>query len=138
MFNAYLMPNALFNLSYVVDLVSKSDMKIYLKITKVFQSILTSISIEITSIFKYILSEYVLLLIKKQKLPSSLNIPQKVSEARSINLEGKYAVVTNFPYLEINDINEHSYVNIDEIVIHYLYSSGQYLEVPDISFYEKG
>ena len=66
-----------------------------------------------------------------------LNIPQNVNEARTIYLGRKHAVLTNLPYREINDIGDHSNVDIDEIVKHYLYSGGQYLEVPDISFYEK-
>ena len=66
------------------------------------------------------------------------NIPQNVNEARSIYLEGKHDVLTNLPYPEINFISEHFYVDIDEIVKHCLYSGGQYLEVPDISFCEKG
>ena len=55
---AYLMTNAHFKSPNVVDLVSKSDVKIHLKITKVLQSMPKSVSTEIISIFKYILSEY--------------------------------------------------------------------------------
>ena len=134
---AYLMSNAHFKLPNVVDLVRKSNVKIHLKITKVLHSTPTSVSIEITSIFKFILDEYSTTS-KERKSPWMLNIPQNMNEARSIYLEGKHAVLTNLPYPEINDLNEHSYINIDEIIKHYLYSGGTYLEVPDISFYEKG
>ena len=133
---AYQMTNTHFKFPNVVDLVSKSDAKIHLKITKVLQSIPTSVLIEITSIFKYVLSEYSFSS-KKYESPWMFNIPQNVNEARSIYLEGKHDVLTNLPYPEINDINDHSYDDIDEIVKHYWYSGGQYLEVPDISFYEK-
>ena len=96
----------------------------------------TSVSIEITSIIKNILSEYSSSS-KKYESPWILNFPQSVNEARSNYLERKHDVLTNLPYPEINDINDHSYDDIDEIVKHYWYSGGQYLEVPDISFYEK-
>ena len=66
-----------------------------------------------------------------------LYIPQNTNESKSIYLEGKHVVLTNLPYPEINDVNENSYVNIDEIIKHYLYSGGQYLDVSDISYYER-
>ena len=94
------MTNAHFKLPNVVNLVSKSDLKIHLKIPKNLQSMTTSVSIEIKSIFKYILSEYSSSS-KKYETPWMLNIPQNVNEARSIYLEGKYAVLTNLPYQEI-------------------------------------
>ena len=118
------MSNAHFKLPNVVDLVTKSDVKKHLKITKVLQSIPTSIAIEITSIFNYILDEYSSSS-KKLKQPWMLKIPQNMHDARSIYLEGKHAVVTNLPYPEINDIDEHS-------------SGRQYFEIPDMSFYKKG
>ena len=73
-----------------------------------------------------------------QKSPWMLHIPQSMNEAISIYLEGKHDVLNNLPYPEIIDVPEHSYINIDKIIKYNLYSDGQYLEVPDISFYEKG
>ena len=62
------MSNTHFKLPKVVDLVSKSEVKIHLTITKVLQSTPTSVSKEITSIFKYILDENSTTS-KKQKSP---------------------------------------------------------------------
>ena len=67
-----------------------------------------------------------------------LHIPQSKNEARSIYMGGIYAVLTNLPYPENNDVQEHACIKIDKIIKRYLYSSGIYLEVPDISLYEKG
>ena len=134
---AYLMSNAHFKLPNVVVLVRKSDVKIHLKITK-FSSVYTKISFNRNYIYFQVHSCWVLHHIQKHKSPWMLNIPQNMNEARSIYLEGKHDVLTNLPYPEINNINEHLYVDIDEIIKHYLYSGGPYLEVPDISFYEKG
>ena len=71
-------------LSYpnVAELVSISDVNTQLKITKVLHSIPSSISEEMTSVFKDILDRYCSNS-KMRKSPWMLSIPQNVSVARS-------------------------------------------------------
>ena len=45
-----------------------------------------------------------------------------MSEVRSMYIEGKHAVIPNLPHPHIQDFHDHSYVNIEEIIKHYLYS----------------
>ena len=85
-----------------------------------------------TSIFKDILDWYC----SNSKMRKShwmLSIPQNMSVARSTYIEGKHDVIPNLPHF-----HDYSYVNIEEIIKHYLYSSGDYLEVPNITFARKG
>ena len=65
------------------------------------------------------------------------NVVNLVSTS-DVYLEGIHAVLTNLSYPEIIDVQEHSCIKIDKIIKRYLYSSRIYLEVPDISLYEKG
>ena len=134
--SAYLISNAHFKLPNVAKLVSISDANTQLKITKVLNSIPSSILEEMASIFKEILDWYC----SNSKMPKSpwmLNIPQNMSVTRSTYIEGKHAVIPNLPHHHIQDLHDHSYVNIEEIVNHYLYSGGVYLEVSNISSYKK-
>ena len=135
--SAYLIYNAHFKLPNVVELVSISVVNTKLKITKVLHSIPSSISEEMTSIFKDILDRYCSNS-KMRKSPWMLSIPQNMSVARSTYIEGKHAVIPNLPHPQIQDFHDHSYVNIEEIIKHYLYSGGDYLEVQNITFYQKG
>ena len=135
--SAYIISNAHFKLPNVAELVSISDVNTQLKITKVLHSTPSSISEEMTSIFRDILDRYCSNS-KIRKSPWMLSIPRNMSKARSLYLEGKYAVIPNLPHPHIQDFHDHSYVNIEEIIKHYLYSGGDYLEVPDISFYKRG
>ena len=135
--SAYLISNAQFKLPNVAELVSVSDVNTQLRLTKVLNSIPSSISEEMTSIFKDILDRYCSNS-KMSKSPWMLSIPQNMTTARSTYIEGKHAVIPNLPHPHIQDFHEHSYVNIEEIIKHYLYSGGDYLEVPNITFYQKG
>jgi len=118
---SYLISNAHFKLPNVAELVSLSDVNTQLKITKVLQSIPSSITEEMTSIFKDIL-EKCCSKSKMQRTPWMLGIPQNMNVARSTYLEGKHAVIPNLPHPLIQDLNDHSYVNIEEIIKYYLYS----------------
>ena len=95
-------------LSYpnVAELVSISDVNTQLKITKVLHSIPSYISEEMTSIFKDILDRYCSNS-KMQKSPWMLSIPRNMSEARSMYIEGKHAVIPNLPHPHIQDFHDH-------------------------------
>ena len=121
----------------IAELVSTSYVNTQSKITKVLHSIPSSISEEMTSIFKDILDQYCSNS-KMRKSAWMLNIPQNMSVVRSTYIEGKHAVNSNLPYSHTQDLHGHSYVNIEEIIKHNLYSGGVYLEVPNISFNQKG
>ena len=54
------------------------------------------------------------------------------------NIEGNYKVISNLTHYQAQDLINYLQVNIEEIISHYLYSDGDYLEVPNVSFYNIG
>ena len=94
---AYLISNTHFKFPNMAELVSVSEVNTQLKIIKFLQSIPSSFTEEMASIFKDILGKY-RSNSKMRRSPWVLSIPQNMNVARSTSLEGKRAVIPNLPH----------------------------------------
>ena len=132
---AYLVSYAQFQLPNISHLVRDTDIILQLRLARMFQQLSPQNSDNLCNIFCSIINEYCDESMFT-KIPWICKIPQTIQQARSLYKDGKYALIPNLPHPTIHKLSSHSFVYIEDIVKDFLFSGGDYLEVPPSSFYD--